>query len=79
MLHDLPDDYFDRFVAAVRGVTEADVLDVARRYLPTRDLQVVIVGDRSRTGDLDALGLGPPDELPASFDPATSDQLPVTS
>ena len=55
------------------------MLDVARRYLPTRDLQVVIVGDRSRTGDLDALGLGPPEELPASFDPATSDQLPVTS
>jgi len=70
VLHNLPDDYFDQFVTGVKGVAEADVLDAARRYLLADDLQVVIVGDRERTGDLEALGLGTPDELPASFDPS---------
>jgi zinc protease len=71
VLHGLPDDYFDRFVADVRRVTDADVLDVATRYLLAHDLQLVIVGDRERVGDLAALGLGTPDELPASFDPSS--------
>ncbi len=70
VLHDLPDDYFDRFVADVKRVTEADVLDVARRYLLAHDMQAVVVGDRERTGDLASLGLGPPEALPVAFDPS---------
>jgi zinc protease len=71
VLHDLPDDYFDRFVADVKRVTEADVLDVARRYLLAHDMQAVVVGDRERAGDLASLGLGPPEALPVAFDPST--------
>jgi zinc protease len=70
-LHGLPDDYFDRFVREVTGVTADAVAEVAKRYLTPGDLQVVVVGDRDRAGTgLESLGLGPVHEYPASFDPS---------
>jgi zinc protease len=70
-LHGLPDDYFDRFVREVTGVTADDVTAVAQRYLPTDDMQVVVVGDRERIGSgLAGLGLGALEEYPVTFDPS---------
>lgn len=76
-LYALPDDYFDIFVPRVKAVTVEAVTDAARRYLPTHDMQVVVVGDRARVGEsLAALGLGQPADVSASQDlvlaPATS-------
>lgn len=68
-LYELPDDYFNRFVSRVKAVTAEAVTDAARRYLPTHDVQVVVVGDRERVGEpLEALGLGQPSEISASQD-----------
>lgn len=68
-LYDLDDDYFDRFVPRVRAVTADAVTAAARRYLPTHDMQVVVVGDRARVGaSLADLGLGAPIELAAGQD-----------
>jgi zinc protease len=60
-LYGLPDDYFERFVPAVRGVTGDDVVRVAAEYLRADDLVTLIVGDDDQVGDsLAALGLGAP-------------------
>jgi zinc protease len=68
-LHELPDDYFDRFVSDVRGVTVERVTAAAQRYLlQAGDPQVVIVGDRDRVAEpLTALGLGTPVEYPVGL------------
>jgi zinc protease len=69
-LHDLPDDYFDRFVDGVRRVTADEVVDAARRYLPLDVLQTVIVGDRDRVdSSLPRLGLGETELFSTSFEP----------
>ena len=57
-LHGLPDDYFDNFVRDVGRVSAAQVSDVARRYVASDDLHVVVVGDRAHL-DPSGLGLGP--------------------
>jgi zinc protease len=59
VIYALPDDYFDRYRARVRGVTAADVREAARRHLHPGDLQMVVVGDPAAVrGPLEALGFG---------------------
>jgi zinc protease len=68
-LYDLPDDYFDLFVPRVKAVTADAVTAAAARYLPSRDMEVVVVGDRERVmPSLLRLGLGEPVDLSASQD-----------
>ena len=44
---DLPDDYFQQYSRAIAGVTKADVLRVAKKYIEIDRLAIVIVGDRA--------------------------------
>ncbi len=68
-LYDLPDDYFDLFVPRVKAVTREVVTAAAARYLPSHDMEVVVVGDRERVmPSLSRLGLGEPVDLSASQD-----------
>jgi zinc protease len=46
VLYNLPDDYFNTFIAHVRKVTLADVRRVANRYLDPSQMAIVVVGDR---------------------------------
>lgn len=43
----LPDDYFNTLVPNILAVTEADVLRVAQKYLDTKHLSAIVVGDRA--------------------------------
>src|SRR5579864_2745185 len=59
-LNDLPDDYLETYREKVRALTSADLLETARKYLDSANMQIVIVGDRSQIepqaalfGDLD--------------------------
>lgn len=62
-VHGLPDDYFDTYRPAVRAVTAADVLRVARAHLDPAQLQLLAVGDASAIrAPLDALGFAPVEE-----------------
>jgi zinc protease len=45
VIHDLPDDYFQGYRAAIQAVTVDDVVRVARTHLDTGRLTVCIVGD----------------------------------
>jgi predicted Zn-dependent peptidase len=47
VLYDLPGDYYNTYVQQIERVTQADVQRVARRYINTGRLAVVIVGDRT--------------------------------
>jgi zinc protease len=70
VLHGLSDDYFDRYVDRIRTVTEADVGDVARRYLDSDQMQAVVVADWERVGrSISTLGLGEPAIFPPAFEP----------
>jgi zinc protease len=56
----LPDDYFDRYRANIRGVSAAHILNAARTHVRPEQLQVVTVGDPAVIrGPLEALALGP--------------------
>ena len=46
-LYDLPADYYQTYAAKVQAVTAADLDRVARTYLDTSKLAIVIVGDRA--------------------------------
>jgi len=46
LVYRLPEEYFSTYVANVEGVTAADVLRVARRYIQPNRFAVVITGDR---------------------------------
>jgi zinc protease len=68
-LYDLPDDYFDLFVPRVKAVTREAVTAAAARYLPSHDMEVVVVGDSERVmSSLSRLSLGEPVDLSASQD-----------
>jgi zinc protease len=55
----LPDDYFDRYRANIRGVSAAHVLNAARAHVRPEQLQIVAVGDPAVIrGPLEALSLG---------------------
>jgi zinc protease len=45
VIHNLPDDYYDRYRERVRAVTTASVLRAAQRHLHPEHLRVVVVGD----------------------------------
>jgi zinc protease len=47
VLHDLPDDFFDGYTAAVLAVTASDVQRAARAHLDAREMAIVVVGDRA--------------------------------
>jgi zinc protease len=45
VIHDLPDDYYDRYRERVRAVNTAGVLQAARAHLHPDALRIVVVGD----------------------------------
>jgi zinc protease len=45
-IYDLPDSYFNDYIARVNAVTVADVNRVARKYIDTGNMAIVVVGDR---------------------------------
>lgn len=59
-IHDLPDDYYDRYRERVRAMTVEQILHAAQHYLHPDSLQMVVVGDPSAVrGPLEKLGFGP--------------------
>ncbi|HUR35940.1 MAG TPA: pitrilysin family protein [Vicinamibacterales bacterium] len=65
-MYDLPDTYFDEFVARVEHVTTADVTRVTQQYLDPARLTTLIVGDYGAVSrDLPKLDLGVPSILAA--------------
>lgn len=60
VVHELPDDYYDRYRAHVRSVTAEQALEAAQRHLHPDQLQTVVVGDPDAVRTpLEALGIGP--------------------
>jgi zinc protease len=58
-LYGLAPDYFERYGERVLGVTPADVLAAAQRWLRPEEVVVVVAGDASATaGELETLGMG---------------------
>jgi len=62
-LNELPDDYLETYRQKVRALTPADLLETARKYLDSANMQIVVVGDRARIesqaalfGDLEVFG-----------------------
>lgn len=67
-LYDLPDEYFEQFMPKIAAVTGEDVVRVATQYLDPGVMTTLVVGDAAVIGDsLDALGLGPWQELPGEL------------
>src|SRR6202047_4318467 len=50
-LNELPDDYLEKYRAKVRALTPADLLAAARKYLHSANMQIVVVGDRTKIED----------------------------
>ncbi len=46
-LNELPDDYLETYRAKVRALTPVDLLETARKYLDSANMQIVVVGDRA--------------------------------
>ena len=60
LLYGLPSDWYERFSAAVSGVTVAQVQAAARRYLDPDRFAIVVVGDRAQIENgIKALNEGP--------------------
>jgi zinc protease len=47
-LNDLPDDYLETYRQKVRALTPTDLLETARKYLDSANMQIVVVGDRAQ-------------------------------
>jgi len=47
-LNELPDDYLETYRQKVRAITSPELLDTARKYLDSANMQIVVVGDRSQ-------------------------------
>jgi zinc protease len=47
-LNELPDDYLKTYRAKVRAVTPGDLLETARKYFDSANMQIVVVGDRAQ-------------------------------
>jgi predicted Zn-dependent peptidase len=60
VLYSLPDDYYSTYLQNIDGVSLKDVRDVCARYLDSRRMAVVVVGDMSvnRAG-IEAMNVGP--------------------
>jgi zinc protease len=54
-LNDLPDDYLETYRSKVRALVPTDLLAMARRYLDSASMQIVVVGDRPQIEDQAAL------------------------
>ena len=54
-LNGLPDDYLETYRERVRALTPEDLLNTARRYLDSANMQIVIVGDRTQVESQAAL------------------------
>ena len=48
----LPEDYWDTYAEKIMAVTAADVMRVARKYVPYDNVQIIAVGDGARIRDL---------------------------
>jgi zinc protease len=44
----LPDDYLETYRAKVRAITSEELLAIARKYLDSANLQIVLAGDRAQ-------------------------------
>ncbi len=47
-LNDLPDDYLETYRSKVRAITPEDLQATAQKYLDSANMQIVVVGDRSK-------------------------------
>ena len=47
-LNELPEDYLETYRHKVRALTPADLLETARKYLDSANMQIVVVGDRAQ-------------------------------
>jgi zinc protease len=47
-LNELPEDYLETYRANLRALTPADLLETARKYLDSANMQIVVVGDRAQ-------------------------------
>jgi zinc protease len=80
VLYDLPDDYFNNYLARIQAVTVADVQRVATKYLDPSRMAILIVGDRKsiepglRSLDLGAITLLDPEGRPAGSERAGTPQ-----
>ena len=50
-LNELPEDYLETYRGKVRALTPEDLLNTARRYLDSANMQIVVVGDRAQIED----------------------------
>jgi zinc protease len=50
-LNELPDDYLETYRDRVRALKPADLLATARKYFDSANMQIVVVGDRSKIED----------------------------
>jgi len=47
-LNELPDDYLETYRPKVRALTPNDLLETARKYFDSANMQIVVVGDRAQ-------------------------------
>jgi predicted Zn-dependent peptidase len=47
-LNDLPEDYLETYREKIRVLTPADLLQTARKYFDSANMQIVVVGDRAQ-------------------------------
>ncbi|MGB6882669.1 MAG: pitrilysin family protein [Candidatus Acidiferrum sp.] len=47
-LNELPEDYLETYRAKVRALAPTDLLETARKYLDSANMQIVVVGDRAQ-------------------------------
>jgi zinc protease len=81
VLYDLPDDYFNNYLARVQAVTLTDVQRVATKYLDPMRMAILVVGDRKaiepglRTlGDIGSITLLDTEGRPAAGERAGTPQ-----
>jgi Zn-dependent M16 (insulinase) family peptidase len=48
MLYNLPDSYFNDYIGKVLAVKKEDVRRVAKKYIDTDHMAIIIVGDRAK-------------------------------
>ena len=47
-LNELPDDYLETYRQKVRALSPVDLIETARKYLDSANMQIVVVGDRTQ-------------------------------
>jgi zinc protease len=59
VLYNLPDDYFNNYIQKILAVTKDDVVRVAKKYIDTENIAVIVVGDKKEIEKgIKALNLG---------------------